>query len=120
MKGRRDVLQEISYKEQELRRRVAEARHQAQETVQAAKLQAADIIAQAQRDSRNEAQRFHHEEIRKARQEADDLLAAARDRARCLKENAEVRIAAVAKHMVSLVLPGQPAHSGSAATQRQD
>jgi vacuolar-type H+-ATPase subunit H len=98
-------LQAINQKELELRHRVEQAHTRAKTQILAAKEEAKQIIAQADREGRAEAETFYQRGIEEARREAEVMVAAAHKEAAVLQQRAEAKRDEAARQIVELVLP---------------
>ena len=99
-------LQAINQKELELRRRIEEAHRQAEARIQAARQEAEQIIARADREGRVEAGALYQFEIEETQREAEAIVAAAHEDATALRCQATERLDNAARRIVELVLPG--------------
>jgi vacuolar-type H+-ATPase subunit H len=99
-------LQAINQKESELRRRIEEAYRQAEARIQAARQEAEQIIARADREGRVEAEALYQREIEEAQRQAKAIVAAADEDATALRCQAAERLDNAARRIVELVLPG--------------
>ena len=97
-------LQAINKKELELRRKVEEADHQAEAQIQAAREQARDVIAQANREGQAKAEAIFQQGVEEARQQAKAIVAAGQEEAATLHLKAKPRLDEVAERIVMFVL----------------
>lgn len=100
-------LQAINKKELELRRRVEEADRQAETQIQAAREQAQNVIAQADREGQAKAEAIFQQGIEEARQQAKAVVATAHEEAATLHLKAKPRLAEVAGRIVMFVLTNE-------------
>jgi vacuolar-type H+-ATPase subunit H len=100
-------LQAINKKELELRRRVEEADRQAEAQIQAAREQAQNVIAQADREGQAKAEAIFQQGIEEARQQAKAIVAAAHEEAATLHLKAKPRLDEVAERIVMFVLTNE-------------
>ena len=100
-------LQAINKKELELRRRVEEADRQAEAQIQAAREQARNVIAQADREGQAKAEAIFQQGIEEARQQAKAIVAAAHEEAATLHLKAKPRLDEVAERIVMFVLANE-------------
>lgn len=98
-------LQVIHQKELALRRRLEEARRQAEARIQAAREEAERVIAQADQEGRVAAESCYQQGMAQARREAEAIVTAAQEEAIALHHRAMARLNAVAAQIVELVLP---------------
>ena len=98
-------LQAINKRELELRRRTEEARRHAEARIQAARQEAEQIIARADREGRVEAEALYQQEIEEAQRESKAIVAAADEDATALRCQAAERLDNAARRIVELVLP---------------
>lgn len=100
-------LQAINKKELELRRRVEEADRQAEAQIQAAREQARNVIAQADREGQTKVEAIFQQGIEEARQQAKAVVATAHEEAATLHLKAKPRLAEVAERIVMFVLTNE-------------
>ncbi len=100
-------LQAIHQKELALRRQVEEAHCRAEAQIQAARQEAENVIAQANREGQAEAEAIFQQGLEEARQQAEAIVAAAYDEAATLRLKAAPRLDEVAERIVTLVLAGE-------------
>ena len=100
-------LQAINKKELELRRRVEEADRQAEAQIQAAREQARNVIAQADREGQAKAKAIFQQGVEEARQQAKAIVAAAYEEAASLHFKAKPRLNKVAERIVMFVLTNE-------------
>ena len=98
-------LQAIKQKEGALRQRVKGARQQAETRVRAARMEAEQIIAQADQAGRAEAEACYQQGVEQARQQAEAIVKAAHQDAAALRRQAQARLDEVAGQISTLVLP---------------
>ena len=98
-------LQVIKQKELVLQHRIEEARREAEVQVQAAREQAEQIIAQADREGRAEADALFDRGIEEARLEAKAMLDSAHEEAAALRRQATARLDEATRQVVEFVLP---------------
>lgn len=98
-------LQAIKQKEVALRQRVKEAHQQAEARVRAARVEAEQIISQADQAGRAEAETCYQQGVEQARQQAEAIVKAAHQDAAALQRQAQARLDEVAGQISTLVLP---------------
>ncbi len=98
-------LQAIHQKELALRRRLEEARRQAESRMQATREEAARNIGQADQEGRAAAEVYYQQEIEQARREAEAVVTAAQEESMALRHQTMDRLNDVAAQIVELVLP---------------
>jgi vacuolar-type H+-ATPase subunit H len=98
-------LQAIHQKETELRRRLEEARQQAEASLQAARDEARKLVAQADLQGRVEAKTFLEQGLDAAQQEAETILSAAHEEEVALQQRVTARLDEAAWQIMKLALP---------------
>jgi vacuolar-type H+-ATPase subunit H len=98
-------LHVINDRELDLRQRVEEARRQAEIRIQAARAEAEQTIAQADREGRAEAAALFQRGIEEARREAEAIVAAAHEEAVALRRQAMAGLDDAARQIVEFALP---------------
>ena len=98
-------LQAINQKELELRHRIEQANTQAEAQILAAKEEAKQIIAQADREGRTEAETLYRRGVEEARREAESIVAAAHAESIVLQHRATAQFDESARQIMDLVLP---------------
>jgi vacuolar-type H+-ATPase subunit H len=97
-------LQAINQKELDLRHRVEEAHRQAEAQIQAAREEAEQTIAQADRAGQAEAKALYQRGIEEAQQEAEAIVTTAYEEAAALRRWTTGRLDKAASQIVELVL----------------
>jgi vacuolar-type H+-ATPase subunit H len=100
-------LQAINQKELELRRRIEAARRKVEAQIQSAREEAKQTIAQADRAGQKEAGLLYECGIEEARQEAETVVAAARENAVALRRQVTANLDEAAGQILQLVLPAR-------------
>ncbi len=100
-------LHAIHQKELALRQQVEAAHGRAEAQLQAAREEAQNVIAQANREGQAKAEAIFQQGLDEARQQAETIVAAAREEAALLRLKASPRLDEVAERIVAFVLAGE-------------
>jgi len=103
--GSVNPLEAIKQRELDIRRRLEEARRQAETRIQAAREQAANTLLQADQEGQAEAEALYQQGIEEAQQQADAIVTAAKEQAAAMRSQALINLGDAAVQIMELVLP---------------
>jgi len=100
------VLQQIRRKEVELSVRADQARRDAEQIVEDAKREAADILKNAEVDGRRTAERWHEEKLASVLEEVDKLHRSGEDDVKSARLKGEKNLSKAIDKIVNVVISG--------------